>query len=141
MSTTTTTATDGTTDQPLTKEQIENWRKVLCHVVGPYAFFMSENDIELFRKRFENVLSRKGQPLDVEALRQRQRVNSLAGERPQPKKPVEQPKPKLQPKEALRQEWLTARRFNNRGAMKRIEQLLGMTAQQLEQVSRDDLAQ
>ena len=39
----------------LTKEQITNWRKVLCGMIGPYAMIMPENEIQLMRDNFQGI--------------------------------------------------------------------------------------
>lgn len=38
----------------LSKEQIENWRKVLCHQLGPYALIMPEEQIQAIRDRMQD---------------------------------------------------------------------------------------
>jgi len=35
--------------EPLTAEQIANWRKVLCGMVGPYALLMSDAKVQQVR--------------------------------------------------------------------------------------------
>jgi hypothetical protein len=37
----------------LSDEQIENWRKVLCGIVGPYALVMPKEDIQKFRDKMQ----------------------------------------------------------------------------------------
>jgi hypothetical protein len=37
----------------MTKEQIENWRRVLGGILGPYAFLMSEEDIIKMRDKLQ----------------------------------------------------------------------------------------
>ena len=38
------------TQEPLTEEQIENWRRVLAPEYGPMAYSMTPEDIEHYRK-------------------------------------------------------------------------------------------
>ena len=37
----------------MTPEQIQNWRKVLVGMLGPYALIMPEADVEKFRDKFQ----------------------------------------------------------------------------------------
>ena len=37
---------DGDSDEKLTPAQVENWRNVLCNVIGPSALIMPESDIQ-----------------------------------------------------------------------------------------------
>jgi len=37
----------------MTDEQIENWRRVLCKILGPYAMIMSKEDIQKFKDRMQ----------------------------------------------------------------------------------------
>ena len=39
----------------LTPEQIKNWRKVLCGMIGPYALIMSEEQVTKLRDKFQNM--------------------------------------------------------------------------------------
>lgn len=41
--------------EPLTTEQVENWRKVLSGMIGPYALIMPTTHVEAFRKRMQEV--------------------------------------------------------------------------------------
>lgn len=41
----------------LSKEQIENWRKVLSGMFGPYAFVMSEAQIEAYAENMQSYLN------------------------------------------------------------------------------------
>jgi len=41
-------------EEKLTPEQIENWRKVLLGMLGPYALIMSVEDIQKFRDRLQD---------------------------------------------------------------------------------------
>lgn len=38
----------------LTEEQIKKWRTVLAAMVGPYAFFMSNEEIQKYRDDMQN---------------------------------------------------------------------------------------
>ena len=38
----------------LTDEQVENWRRVLCNTIGPFALIMSREDIQKFRDKMQN---------------------------------------------------------------------------------------
>jgi hypothetical protein len=40
-------------NEPMTPEQIKNWRDVLCGMVGPYALIMPEEMIVKFRDKFQ----------------------------------------------------------------------------------------
>jgi len=42
--------------KPLTSEQIENWRRVLLGMIGPYALLMSPKQIQRYRDRFQDNL-------------------------------------------------------------------------------------
>lgn len=37
----------------LTKEQIENWRRILTGMVGPYALIMSDEEIQVLKDEFQ----------------------------------------------------------------------------------------
>jgi hypothetical protein len=39
--------------EPLTDEQVENWRRVLAGMFGPYAFLMPREQIQAFRDRMQ----------------------------------------------------------------------------------------
>lgn len=39
--------------EPMTDEQIENWRRVLFQMIGPYAFFMPREHIQAYRDRMQ----------------------------------------------------------------------------------------
>ena len=43
----------------LTLEQIKNWRNILCGLVGPYARFMSDEQIQAYRDKMQSGLNRK----------------------------------------------------------------------------------
>jgi hypothetical protein len=48
----------------LTDEQVENWRKVLIGMFGPYAMMMSRAQIEAYAEKvqeFSNELAEKGE--------------------------------------------------------------------------------
>lgn len=40
----------------LTPQQIENWRKVMCVLLGPYAFIMSDSQIQAYRDKLQAKL-------------------------------------------------------------------------------------
>ena len=40
---------------PLTKEQIANWRKVLCTMIGPWALIMPEKQVQQMRDRMQGI--------------------------------------------------------------------------------------
>lgn len=48
---------DGLT-RHLTPEQVENWRKILCGMLGPYALIMSVEDIHKMRDKFQNKINK-----------------------------------------------------------------------------------
>ena len=39
--------------EPLTDEQVKNWRNMLCQMFGPFAFIMSREAIEEYRARMQ----------------------------------------------------------------------------------------
>lgn len=41
-------------DKQLTDKQIENWRKVLSHSLGPYAFMMTREEVQRIRNKMQN---------------------------------------------------------------------------------------
>jgi len=43
-------------ENTLTPEQIENWRRVLCGMIGPYALIAPDEVIQGLRNRFQEVL-------------------------------------------------------------------------------------
>ena len=43
-------------NDPMSKDQIENFRKVLIYSIGPYALIMPESDIVAIRNRFQQGL-------------------------------------------------------------------------------------
>ena len=45
-------------DEKLTPEQIENWRKVLCGMFGPYALIMTAEQIQLYRDKLQGGLTK-----------------------------------------------------------------------------------
>jgi hypothetical protein len=50
------------TEKEMTPEQVENWRKVLCEILGPYALIMPVEDVHKFRDKLQkkvNTLSVK----------------------------------------------------------------------------------
>jgi hypothetical protein len=40
----------------LTPEQIKNWRKVLCGMVGPYALIMPDEEVQKFRDKMQSAV-------------------------------------------------------------------------------------
>jgi len=42
----------------LTPEQIENWRKILVGMIGPYALLMSDEEIEILRNKMQARIDR-----------------------------------------------------------------------------------
>lgn len=38
---------------PLTDEQIENWRRVMVSIIGPYALVMPKAEIQILRDRMQ----------------------------------------------------------------------------------------
>lgn len=38
----------------MTDEQIQNWRKILCGMLGPYAIIMPKEQIEKFRDKMQS---------------------------------------------------------------------------------------
>lgn len=42
----------------LTPEQIQNWRAVLCGLVGPYALLMTPEQIQQIRDKMEDVVNK-----------------------------------------------------------------------------------
>jgi len=45
-------------DNKLTEKQIENWRKVLCLTLGPYARLMPSEDIQKMRDKMQEHLDK-----------------------------------------------------------------------------------
>ncbi len=43
-------------NKPLTDEQIKNWKRILAAQIGPYAFLMSRETIQLYRNRIQKFL-------------------------------------------------------------------------------------
>ena len=48
--------------EPLTDEQVENWRKVLLGMIGPYALIMPREDIQAFREKTQKAALQMGEP-------------------------------------------------------------------------------
>ena len=42
--------------EPLTAEQIKNWRYILFKQLGPYAFIMPDSQVQAFRDKFQNTV-------------------------------------------------------------------------------------
>ena len=47
---------DLSTTEILTDQQIENWRKVLCLQLGPYAFIMPKEKIQKLRNKMQRAV-------------------------------------------------------------------------------------
>ena len=45
-------------DDKLTPEQIENWRRVLCGMIGPYALMMPSEQIQMYRDKLQGGLTK-----------------------------------------------------------------------------------
>lgn len=45
--------------EKLTPEQIENWRNILCSNIGPYAWIMSDDDIQKYRDAMQLKINRQ----------------------------------------------------------------------------------
>ncbi len=45
--------------EKLSEEQIQNWRRVLCGMFGPYALLMPKEQIQLFRDRLASGLTQR----------------------------------------------------------------------------------
>ena len=41
-------------NNPMTPEQIKNWREILCVMLGPYALIMPEEMVYKFRDKFQD---------------------------------------------------------------------------------------
>lgn len=50
----------------LTPTQIENWRRVLCGMIGPYALIMPVEDIQKFRDKMQKDVYRLDETLKKE---------------------------------------------------------------------------
>jgi hypothetical protein len=50
-------------DEKLTPEQIENWRRVLCGMIGPYALMMPAEQIQLYRDKLQGGLTQRAPDL------------------------------------------------------------------------------
>jgi hypothetical protein len=50
--------------QPLTPLQIENWRRILIHSIGPYALIMLPEEIEALRDKIEQEAPQEEQADD-----------------------------------------------------------------------------
>ena len=46
-----------TQEPPLTLVQIENFRRVLLSMIGPYALIMPAEDVQLFRDRLQQQIN------------------------------------------------------------------------------------
>ena len=47
--------------EKLTPEQIENWRAVLCGIIGPYAVMMTNEQIQAFRDEMQANIDKNEQ--------------------------------------------------------------------------------
>jgi len=52
-----------TENSTLTTEQIENWRRVLLTMVGPYALIMPAEEIQGFRNKMQGLVTVKPEEL------------------------------------------------------------------------------
>ena len=41
-------------EDKLTPEQIENWRKTLCGMLGPYALIMPDEEVQMMRDKMQS---------------------------------------------------------------------------------------
>lgn len=44
--------------EKLTPEQIQNWRKVLTGMFGPYAMIMSDDEVQKFKDKMQNNIDK-----------------------------------------------------------------------------------
>ena len=49
----------------MTDEQVENWRKVLCVTIGPYALIMPKEQIIDMRDKLQSEADKLVEDLDV----------------------------------------------------------------------------
>jgi len=47
----------GDGDGKLSPEQIENWRRILCEMLGPYALIASDAEIQKMRDKFQKRIN------------------------------------------------------------------------------------
>ena len=47
------------THEPLTDQQIENWRKALMVIIGPYAQWATREEIQAYRDRMQKQIDEK----------------------------------------------------------------------------------
>jgi hypothetical protein len=47
----------GDSDGKLSSEQMQNWRKVLCGMLGPYALIASDAEIQRMRNTFQERIN------------------------------------------------------------------------------------
>lgn len=45
--------------EKLTEEQIQNWRKAMCGMLGPYALIMPVEQIEKIREKMQSSVEEK----------------------------------------------------------------------------------
>jgi hypothetical protein len=43
----------------MTDKQIENWRKILAMDIGPYAYLMSKEEIEMWRDKLQGMINKQ----------------------------------------------------------------------------------
>jgi hypothetical protein len=43
-------------EEKLTPKQIENWRRILCMMIGPYALMMTDEQIQQYRDQMQKKL-------------------------------------------------------------------------------------
>lgn len=46
----------------LTDEQVANWRKVMCSVLGPWALIMPREDVERLRDKMQALCNAEAKP-------------------------------------------------------------------------------
>lgn len=51
-------AVSGDNDGKLSPEQIQNWRRVLCGMLGPYALIAPDEQIQALRDRFQQQIDK-----------------------------------------------------------------------------------
>lgn len=47
--------------EPLTDEQVENWRKVMARMFGPYAYFMPRDKVQEMRDKVQKDSNAKAE--------------------------------------------------------------------------------
>lgn len=46
-------------NEPLTDEQIKNWRNTLSYSLGPYAFMMSKEEVQRIKDKMQNDVNKE----------------------------------------------------------------------------------